>query len=512
MNYHRRGGIPAYVQVIFLIAACLALGGIFLYANVQDKKESERLKQVAEEYRKDEAARAAESRKDETAGAEESGLTLSDGEAAEEDDTLIKYENLIVTNLRTGVSSEFACSTTALEAENYEIDEKATQCLVNDGYLYALSDGSLVVYHILDTGYEEAAEYPGLGDTMDMSFTDDKKGIVVSAGQNGMYIFDVSEPEKITLASQYAVPEQSSGSSSVFVTGDYAFISNGYAGIEIVDISDVDNPVFVNQIGEDSEYQDCFVTGGYLYAGACEQKRIDLYDISDLSNPSLRSQITLEGNAQGVFVSDGILYAATGVDAADEDNQSSDLPDDGKDMGNGLEIYDVSDPEVPVPLSVVKTLGQENYRDDDVWDVAAAGDYAYLSGRYKGLYVFDVSDPENPACVDIYQIEAENDLSSDPGMDAETDASAYDTESAAGGCIGHVWLQDGCFYAAASNMGIYKIEADYITAPDEADSFEYSISAEAEGEGDDTEWNLASESDSSADIGWEIASESDSSI
>ncbi|MCD8221439.1 MAG: hypothetical protein LUD07_04460 [Clostridiales bacterium] len=610
-NHHRRGGIPAYVQVILLIVACLALGGMFVYANYQDNKESERLKQVAEEYRKDEEARAEEYRKagksekngedeavmadessrtDEAARAEGNGLILLSGEVTGEDDFLIsaydvmvdgsvgeilvdpgtfcesadlvpaysgsstvasmnissaldegdvavlqfkawtesgsgwmqvscgeddvsvwvsetaatcyipiagacdiseicfrmdvseagkttidevclvKYEDTAITDLRTGIYTEFGCSTTVMEAENYEIDRKATQCLTDGGYLYALSDGSLGVYRILEAGYEKITEYSGMGDTRDMAFTDDKDGIVVSAGGDGMYVFNVSEPEYLALASHYATSERSTG---IFVSEYYAFLCQPYSGVEIVDVSDLNNPAYVNRVEADSEYEDCFVSGGYLYAGVCEQKRVDLYDIRDLSNPSLCSQISLDGNGGGVFVSDGVLYAATSRDSADVADHSSDLSDYGRGAGNGLEIYDVSDPENPVHLSTVKTLGRLSCDGDEGWDVVAAGDYAYLSSRYNGLYVFDVSNRENPVCVDIYQIEANNGSSFYQSMDAETDAFPYETDVIARGCISHVWLQDGCLYAAASNMGIYRMDADYITEPDQPDPFGY---------------------------------------
>lgn len=389
---------------------------------------------------------------------------------------LVKYTDTAITDLRVGVYSEFECDTTIIEAENYEIDVEATQCLVNNGYLYALSDGSLIVYRILDDGYEKVEEYSGMGETRDMAFSEDKNGIVITARLNGMYLFDISDPESLTLASHYATLEHSTG---VYVSGNCAFVCSRYFGIEIVDISDIYNPVYVNQVGASSEYQDCFVSDGYLYVGVYGQKRIDIYNIKDLSNPSLCSQISLDGNGQGVFVSDGVLYAATGRDSADAVNSSSDLSDYGKGTGNGLEIYDVSDPANPVHISTVKTLGRLSYGGSDVWDVVVSDGYAYLCSRYNGLYVFDVSNPASPICVDIYQIEASADSQIYESMDSETYAFSYNTESISRGCIYHVWLQEGYLYAVASNMGIYKIEADYIIEIDSSDTFGYSVSKES---------------------------------
>jgi hypothetical protein len=59
------------------------------------------------------------------------------------------------------------------------------------------------------------------------------------------------------------------------------------------------------------------------------------------------------------------------------------------DQTNGLIIYDILDPAMPV------RVGQTN-NGGNAWSVAVAGPYAYLANSADGLRIYDVSDPANP--------------------------------------------------------------------------------------------------------------------
>ncbi len=65
----------------------------------------------------------------------------------------------------------------------------------------------------------------------------------------------------------------------------------------------------------------------------------------------------------------------------------------------GLQIFDVSDPETPVRLSVLAC-------PEAVTNVAVSGNYVYTAWRADengGLYTIDVADPENPVLRDTYE-------------------------------------------------------------------------------------------------------------
>jgi hypothetical protein len=68
---------------------------------------------------------------------------------------------------------------------------------------------------------------------------------------------------------------------------------------------------------------------------------------------------------------------------------------DDQTIGGGLRVIDVSDPDNPVQRGYCETPG-------DAFDVALAGDYAYVADWDAGVSVIDVSDPTNPQVVGQY--------------------------------------------------------------------------------------------------------------
>jgi hypothetical protein len=78
-------------------------------------------------------------------------------------------------------------------------------------------------------------------------------------------------------------------------------------------------------------------------------------------------------------------------------------------QGEGLTIFDLSDPTTPVQLSLWST-------DGHAWDIVVEGGYAFLTVRVNGLDIIDVSDPTLPRRVanldlagDAQRLDVEND-------------------------------------------------------------------------------------------------------
>lgn len=58
--------------------------------------------------------------------------------------------------------------------------------------------------------------------------------------------------------------------------------------------------------------------------------------------------------------------------------------------GDGLRIYDISNPANPV------NIGHTNSSGGYAWAVAVADHYAYVANLYGGLSIYDVANPTNP--------------------------------------------------------------------------------------------------------------------
>ena len=132
------------------------------------------------------------------------------------------------------------------------------------------------------------------------------------------------------------------------VSGRYAYVASYYAGLEILDLSDIAHPVRV---------------GGY--------------------NPN--GNLPLQGStAENVVVSGNYAYVVFRL-----------VP--GR---SGLHVVDVSDPTAPVVRGKTFTSRHCN-------DVAVAGHYAYVAAEADGLFIADVTDPSAPVQRGFYNTSGE---------------------------------------------------------------------------------------------------------
>lgn len=364
--------------------------------------------------------------------------------------------------IKAGVFSKNSVEPEEIESPSLT-EEPSNQCLVDGDYLYSINKGSLYVYRLLEDGRaEKAASLNGMVMTRDMAFNSDRTALVITSRQNGAYLIDITDPENPVKSAHYDTLEAATG---VTVSGDYAFLCSRNFGIEIVDISDIENPVYVNKVSGGSEYQDCFVDGEYLYVGVYGDKRIDIYNIKNLGKPKLVTQIQLNGAGQGCYVRDGILYAAT---ALNSDNSVNGLADFKAGTGNGLEIFDVSDPSEPQRLSVVKLDGRfgasgcafqgKNIEAvSDVWDVQVSGKYAYMSSMFQGVLVIDVSAPKDPKIVKQYLLTIPPETDGYASFTGGNLVNWNWTESGRG-CAFHVALANQKIYTAMTNKGVYCLD------------------------------------------------------
>ena len=352
------------------------------------------------------------------------------------------------------------------------ICDNANAVIVHDNMMYAIYAGTLSIYDISGSECRLVSTLDGLGTTRDMTFTSDKSAIIVSSRRNGAYIIDISNPDSPSVLSHYDALEYCTGLQS---SGDYLFLCSRWFGIEIVDISNKSNPSFVTRISGDNEYQDCFFCNGYLYVGVYNGKRIDVWNVKTINKPELVSQIELDGSGQGCYVDNNILYAATGIDSS---NDSSELLAYGSGTGNGLEIYDVSNPSDPIWLSTSKTNSRLDINTSDIWDVVVAGDKAYLSSMYNGIYIYDVSNPKTPKLDETVSVVADKASNYYKDFDLSKYIFPYDASKETHASVSHAILNNDELIFTTTNMGVYRCDLQITSnrdeiAPIEKDEYQF---------------------------------------
>lgn len=394
-------------------------------------------------------------------------------------------DNYSINQLATGVYQTNDIHVVSLYNSDKVIPD-GQQVLVKDDCVFALSPerSALIVYKNVNGEYTEISRIEGLGNVRDMAFNSDRSGIIITSRMSGMFIADISDINDIKLASRRDTLELSTG---ITVNNNYAFIADRRKGIEIWDVRDLYNPEYIGGIkSEDTEnsqyeYQDCEVDGNFLYVGIYGEKKVKIYDISNINDPVSVADLELDGRGQGMDVVNGILYVSTALASRDLLTNVKEPIPYASGAGNGLELWDVSDPSNPTRLSIKKFEGRNSENSRDVWDVEVIGDCAYVSNMYSGVWLVDISDPIKPVITDNYRIvlyQGDEDYSHFDNLkfalpfnaDEESRAAAY-----------HVAVENGRMYIATADAGIYEVESDSFKK-NISDSNPYNLTEEVDAE------------------------------
>ncbi len=231
-----------------------------------------------------------------------------------------------------------------------------------------------------------------------------------------LVILDISD---ITSLSEVGRVATMSEVYSVDISGSYACVANGDAGITIVDVSNPASPAILGSYDTDGFARDIAISGNY--ACVADVSSLLIVDISVPSSPTPAGTYDTIGFANGVIVSGdyayvsddskGIFDGSSGLVILDISNPSSPgfvgtydaiyaystavsgnyayVADD-----SGLSILDVSDPSSPAPAGRYPSDGDSN-------GVAVSGNYVYVADG-SGVFIVDVSDPSAPVYMGSY--------------------------------------------------------------------------------------------------------------
>lgn len=301
---------------------------------------------------------------------------------------------LLVLSSTVFAQEETAVNTVVIPFENERVPTGGagiggSMDVVREGeYLYTLQERSLAILSLKDPLRPKlVGKLEDVGNLRQIAVRG--KTAFITAREDGLFVVDVSDPTRPKLIARYDTIEFATG---IDIEDNFAFIACRWFGVEIIDVSDPSNPKHVS-IMRVGEAQSCEVSDGFLYAGAWEERRVAICDVRNPAAPKQVATIKLDGRGDGVCVRNGILYAAFGHHQPGAELYVED-PRYG--AGNGMDIYDVSDPAHPKHLSRVKFAWRYYYGWPDTWRVSVAYPYAYLYHTHNGVFVLDVSDPKNP--------------------------------------------------------------------------------------------------------------------
>ncbi len=256
----------------------------------------------------------------------------------------------------------------------------------------------------------------------------------VASGTGGLQIIDVSDPQNPTLlGSNPLTVSSSSEGQGVEVVGDTAFVAGNAAGLDIVDVSDPTNPTILSNIKVGLSDQNI---GGIIIQGYSSAQNInikgntafvshlhgmDIIDISNVNNPVLLGNYNIDNWTRDIAIVDNTAFLATyqhGLEIVDISNLNNPTLIGNYDIDNvkgvevkdnkafltglynGLTVLDISDPTKPILL------------DDYLWfyndggkDVQIVDNTAYVASDWGYLEILDISNPVDTTLLSNYNTE-----------------------------------------------------------------------------------------------------------
>ncbi|NGX42656.1 MAG: Serine/threonine-protein kinase PknH [Chlamydiae bacterium] len=192
----------------------------------------------------------------------------------------------------------------------------------------------------------------------------------VAAG--GLHIINITNPTNASLVGFYALGTIDAW--GVALSGNYAYVASGPVGLQVIDITNLSNPVGVGSYSTPGFAQDVAVLGNVAYM-ADGSSGLQIIDISTPSNPVFVGGYDTTGDSIGIAVLGNFAYMADG--------------------SSGLQIIDISIPSNPSYVGGYDTPGQS-------WSVKISGNYAYVADSNGGLQIINVTNSSNPTFLASY--------------------------------------------------------------------------------------------------------------
>ena len=340
-----------------------------------------------------------------------------------------------------------------------------------DGYLYVIANradgfgGSLSIWSLADPLKPSfVSRVPNLGNLRQIAVKD---GIaLITAREDGLLIVDVSDPAYPKLLIRYDTVEFAT---AIAVGSHYAFIGCRQYGVEAIDIADPAHPRHVSYMHA-GEVQSLTYENGLLATGTWGGMESNLFDVRDITHPKHLSRMELGGRGDGVFLRGNLLFAATGqFPRGGTGERDPDSPDYG--MGNGMDIFNISDPTQPMLLSRTNLGFPLYYPGNDNWSVYSVGNYAYVGHNWSGAFVFDITDLTAP------KMEGAAEFPIYPGEPAffrmVTDEVKwfrpprlpFDADKEARSPVTGIAVCDGVMYVATARTDLFILESEMFRTP-----------------------------------------------
>ncbi len=248
-----------------------------------------------------------------------------------------------------------------------------------DGYIYLASCQQGVQILRLDDNQlkEQYIAKEAHGCAASVAVSDDF--LATAYLERGIHIYSITNS---FVSPRWIAQADTEGTSrDVAIKGHYAYIADGDAGLQVIDMAAVINPIAAQvKFDAGADAQGVHIYGDYAYVAA-GLRGLQIVNIADPLNPILEKTVNLDTYARAVFV-----YPIPYGEGGEKGSVHAYVTGGGENRASGVWIVDVSNPKEP------KKLGSHSTTNPAL-DVAADGRLVYVLEEGRGLRVFNVTDP-----------------------------------------------------------------------------------------------------------------------
>lgn len=202
--------------------------------------------------------------------------------------------------------------------------------------------------------------------------------VYLTCGINGLKIIDVSDRTNPKIVSDMLLNKVNdsneainNAATSVFVSGNYAYVTTGIIGLKIIDLSNKTNPIIVSSLDYkdyiNGSWAEVFIEGNYAYVTG--YGGLLIIDILNIEEPKLVSYLKTAGGS--IFAKDKFVFIGSGGT-----------------LGGYIDTIDTYFKENPKVINTVLL-------PDTVSDIFFDGKYLYACCQYGGFSILDASDKKN---------------------------------------------------------------------------------------------------------------------
>lgn len=165
-----------------------------------------------------------------------------------------------------------------------------------------------------------------------------------------------------------------------FASDTTLYIDTVGQGLRQISLSDPANPIQLRRMSTFYTAYESFIRGTILFQ-AIGLDGLEIWNIEDANRPTLKSQLIFKDEANSED-EPALPLQARALATIDENTLLVAA------RAGGVFVIDVSDLDAPL------ILDRYYPKDTQIWDIAVAGDHAYLAAGNQ-IHVLDISDPGN---------------------------------------------------------------------------------------------------------------------